>query len=187
MNRKQFSLLGLMLISSVASGRSPERGYRGFVDWSNNVRSELVWSGLPRSTVFYTGGSTCHGFQFDSHFFVGGGFVFEYSRRLDNHLFSPFVSGRYDVSFGSFTPFGDVRLGYNLTDGGGVYFSPSVGYRFNWGRKMGVNVAVGLNLTGYSVVCYDMSEDVIGYTHLYKTGTYHRAHAYFSFRVGIDF
>ena len=57
-----------------------------------------------------------------------------------------FGNVRGDWKFGQFTPFGDLRIGYTSFEGGGLYFSPAVGHRFNWGRKAGLNVGIGLKL-----------------------------------------
>lgn len=94
--------------------------------------------------------------------------------------------------FGKLTPFADLRLGCNFVNGGGVYFSPSVGYRFNWGRKMGINVALGYTLHSYStdiyrIVEHDLENDQGSIYVFEKTGTYTGTSSYFSFRLGIDF
>lgn len=98
-----------------------------------------------------------------------------------------YVNARTDWKFGKFTPFGDVKLGYNLTGGGGVFFSPSIGYRFNWGRKLGINLGVGYTLKGYKSAVYQVIESPDGYQIIEEIGTRNRNQSYFTVRLGIDF
>lgn len=193
---KRFFLFILVAVfsASIVFGRQPQRGYRGFIEWSSSVRSEkfLEWStpganGCYRDRLFYTGFSTSHGYQINPMFFVGAGLGMEYGEKLDNWIAPVFAQCRMDFEFGKFTPFGDLRLGYNMSDGGGVYFSPTVGHRFNWGRKMGINVGAGLTLAGYTVEQYNGWIDESGYIEMQYVGTKHKVRPYFSFRVGIDF
>lgn len=184
------SIAAIMVIALGCMARQPQRGYRGFIEWSNDLRSEYaLWfdGKVRKENLFYTGVSTSHGYQFNPWIFLGGGLMYEKCNNYDRHMQSPFVHGRTDLKFGSFTPFGDVRLGYNLSDGGGVYYSQNIGYRFNWGRKMGVNLGLGLTLQGYKydvVVPYVTPE---GYNTLTTVGNGRNCNVYFSFRVGIDF
>lgn len=195
MKRFCIFILVSVFVLSVANARQPKRGYRGFLDWSSSVRSEkfLEWSGpnmngVFRDNTFYTGFSTSHGYQIDPMFFVGAGFGVEYCSKMDNWIAPVYAQGRVDLQFGKVTPFGDVRLGYNLAQGGGVYFSPTIGYRFNWGRKTGINLGAGLTLAGYKVEEYDVWIDTeSSYIEMVYKGTRHKVRPYFSFRVGLDF
>lgn len=184
MKRLFITLIVSTILSLDASARQPERGYRGFIDWSNDLRSE-VW--VKRSYYHYTGFSTSHGYQINPLVFVGAGLQYEHCSLTGGNFVTPFLHGRTDFRFGRFTPFGEVRLGYNLTDGGGVYFSPNIGYRFNWGRKVGVNVGLGLTLLGYSYDLYEIAPTPEGYFTSYKVGSSRGVDPYFSFRVGFDF
>ena len=191
MKRKIFTLL-MLAVMLTAFAKQPERGYRGFLDWSNSYRTTASYTGFPRISSFYTGISTSHGYQFNPRLFVGAGIDFEHCSKIDSNILSLFAQGRTDLKFGKFTPFGDLRLGYNLAHGGGVYFSPSIGYRFSWNRKMGINIAIGYNLQGYSwdiyeVKNYDENHANGNWGILEKIGTGHGTASFFSFRVGIDF
>ena len=183
----------IMLAAALATfGRQPERGYRGFIDWSNSYRTTENFTGYPRISSYYTGISTSHGYQFNPLLFIGAGLDFEHCSKIDSNILALYAQGRTDFKFGRFTPFADVRLGYNFVTGGGVYFSPSIGYRFNWGRKVGVNVAVGYTLQGYTsdiyeVLEYDQGGSPSGWWIANKIGTHHGAASFFSFRVGPDF
>lgn len=187
MKRIIITFMALTAIASAAVARQPRVGYRGFIEWSNSLRSQENWYDNGSTTEFYTGFSTSHGYQFTPLLFVGGGLDYEHYSDLDSNILALFVQGRTDLKLGKYTPFGDLRLGYNFVAGGGVYFSPTVGYRFNWGRKMGINIGAGLTLLGYSNDIYDVSFDNDGYMMLNKTGTVHDSVLFFSFRVGIDF
>ncbi len=187
-------LISLLVITASAFGvtaRQPEVGYRGFVEWSNDYRSQKPFLGPDtRFNALYTGFSTSHGYQFNPWLFVGAGIEYEYCSKLEEHLLIPFFQGRTDLSFGKFTPFGDIRIGYNLVNNmldNGFYFSPNIGYRFNWGRKVGINVGAGVSILLRKLNSYDTVTTPEGYITYYKTGTYYKGKAFFSFRIGIDF
>jgi hypothetical protein len=188
---KRLTILFLVAFFAVyANAIEPQRGYRGFLEWDNNI-SSVNYDVVGRQTEYFTGLSTSHGYQFNSNLFAGVGLTLDRNVDFDEWMFPVFAQVRTDQNWGGFTPFGDLRIGYNLTDGGGIYFSPTVGYRFNWGRKMNLNVGVGLTLRGYSVEKYydDFYETPDGTS--YATTTYignsHKARAMFNIRVGIDF
>ncbi|MDE6297335.1 MAG: hypothetical protein K2L89_05760 [Muribaculaceae bacterium] len=195
--KRFFLIISLLSISLTTFARQPKKGYRGFFEWSNSLRSEEIATFTDgelniskgyRETFFFTGASTSHGYQINPMFFVGAGLAFEYNSKWDTWIAPLFAQGRLDLQLGKFTPFADVRLGWNMTDGGGVFFSPTVGYRFNWGRKLGINVGLGMSLIDYKIDKYEGSVDLDNnFYEIYYTGTYHKAKPYFSFRVGIDF
>ncbi|MDE6276706.1 MAG: hypothetical protein K2M06_01210 [Muribaculaceae bacterium] len=190
MHRLITSIAALLLVFAGMAARQPERGYRGFFDWSNSLRSDRIgFTGLDdsRTTLFYTGFDTSHGMQFNPWLYAGGGLEFLHCSKDDTNHFRPFAHVRTDLLFGKFSPFASLRLGYNLTNGGGVYFSPEIGYRFNWGRKTGINIGAGLTLQGYKIDVYDISMLPEGYLSYEYTHSERRCRAYFSFRVGIDF
>lgn len=194
MKRTILLLLAIIAFAHVSEARQPKRGYRGFLEWSSSVRSDnygvfnihgdLI---MQRESSFYTGLTTSHGYQINPMFFVGAGLGMERCGKLDNWVVPIFLQGRIDLKFGKFTPFGDLRLGANLAEGAGIYFSPSIGYRFNWGRKMGVNIGAGLTLAGYKADHYEGT--IIGPDsyEIQYVGTKQHLRPYFSFRLGIDF
>lgn len=68
---------------------------------------------------------------------------------------SPFSPNRASTPAGDASPpYLSVRLGANLSDHGGIYFSPMVGYRFNWGRKTALNFGLGITLFGRRMPTY---------------------------------
>lgn len=182
------------LLNSASHARQPQRGYRGFIEWSNNVRSEryanLVSAtslSFYRQTQLYTGVTTSHGYQINPMFFVGAGLGMERHTTSDNWIAPVFVQSRLDLLLGRFTPFADIRLGANLSSGTGIYFSPSIGYRFNWGRKTGINIGAGLTLAGYKAHHYEGTWQGPDSFELQYIGTKRHVRAYFSFRLGLDF
>ena len=194
MKRTIILILATITLCQVAEARQPGRGYRGFLEWSSSLRSEnfgyLDMNGnllINRENTFYTGFSTSHGYQINPLFFIGAGLGMERCGSLDNWVAPIFIEGRIDLKFGKFTPYGDLRLGANVAEGAGVYFSPTIGYRFNWGRKMGVNLGVGLTLAGYRVEHYEGTITGPDSYEIQYVGTKRHIRPYFSFRVGIDF
>ena len=194
MKRTIILILATITLCQVAEARQPGRGYRGFLEWSSSLRSEnfgyLDMNGnllINRENTFYTGFSTSHGYQINPLFFIGAGLGMERCGSLDNWVAPIFIEGRIDLKFGKFTPYGDLRLGANVAEGAGVYFSPTIGYRFNWGRKMGVNLGAGLTLAGYRVEHYEGTITGPDSYEIQYVGTKRHIRPYFSFRVGIDF
>lgn len=186
MKRKIFTLL-LVMLAIGANCRQPERGYRGFVEWDNRLTSYDEFIPGNSVTYYYTGVSTSHGYQFNPYFFLGAGLAIDCSTRGGSAEILVFLQARGDFKFGRFTPFADLRGGYTLTNNGGWIFSPTVGYRFNWGRKVGVNVGVGLMLRVHNVDNYDVSINPDGYWIMTSSGQTHYTKAMFAFRVGFDF
>ncbi len=184
----------IMLATVSAGARQPGKGYRGFLDWSSSVRSDrfgfINIDGsfeTYRDNTFYTGFSTSHGYQINPIFFVGAGFGMERCGEWDSWIAPVFMQGRADFLFGKFTPFGDLRIGYNVANGGGVYVSPTVGYRFNWARKMGVNLGLGMSIAGYTAEHYEGSFTSPDSYETQYVGKQSHARVYFTFRAGIDF
>ena len=194
MKRTIFLLLAVIAFAHVSEARQPKRGYRGFLEWSNSVRSDnfgiIDIHGnlcMERQGSFYTGFSTSHGYQINPMFFIGAGLGMERCGKLDNWVVPIFIQGRVDLKFGKFTPFGDLRLGANVAEGAGIYISPTIGYRFNWGRKMGINLGAGLTLAGYRAEHYEGTMTDPDSYEIQYVGTKRHIRPYFSFRLGIDF
>ncbi len=181
-------LFGVLACGAVAFGRQPEKGQRTFVDVNNSLHAEIAFYGGESNSRYYVGASAVHGYQFNRHLFVGGGAAFEIMPK-DGSLFTlpVFADVRYDMKFGGFTPFLDGRLGYNFVDGGGLYASPMVGYRFNWGRKTAINFGVGATFNGYRYPAYfTYWTPESGMVNEY-IGTKHAVEVIFSFRLGLEF
>ena len=184
----------LILISTVATveAKQPKRGYRGFLEWSSSIRSEVFDEDefthkKQREAMFCAGLSTSHGYQINPVFFVGAGINLECLCNNFEFISPVFLQGRADFLFGKFTPFADLRIGYNLVPDSEIYLSPTIGYRFNWGRKMGVNIGLGLSVVDYTTDRYDYIVTGPDSYEMYFVKKEHNVMAFFTFRVGIDF
>ena len=80
-----------------------------------------------------------------------------------------------------------MRLGLSTSGGGGVYFSPTVGYRFNWGHKASINVGLGLTLKSKNMESYDFTILPDGSGLLTPLGRKHLAECLFALRLGVEF
>lgn len=191
--RRIYFFIAISLISFSGFARQPERGYRGFAEWANDVKLDIAIYGGPTHSKFYTGVALSQGYQFNPYLYVGGGIMVEQcidkgDLEDDNKLFSApfFADVRTDLKFGKFTPFIDARIGYNFSNYGGVYFSPTIGYRISVYRKIGINISLGYSLTGNRNYIEKTVDDESWGT----VTTYRRSHQYnncLTFRVGFDF
>lgn len=158
--KRIYMMMIMSMLALTGWGRQPERGYRGFVDGSMTFHIETSLYGSKSHE--WLGAQTSHGYQFNPHLFVGAGIGYE--ALLNNgssrqkRIFPVFADVRSDWKFGKFTPFIDAKLGANFTKGTGLYFSPSIGYRFNWGTKMAVNLAVGASFFGWHEEGYKVDD-----------------------------
>lgn len=183
-------LFAIAAVSIGAFALQPQCGYRGFIEWENSTRRYLQLMDPNKKELHtYSGVSTSHGYQFNPNFYLGAGLTVQRNNYFNDWILPVFLQVRTDQKFGVFTPFGDMRIGYSLTDGGGIYFSPMVGYRFNWGRKLGINVGLGLTVKQVTYDIYDLVYNENGYWMTsVKTGKKgHYTDTYFSFKIGIDF
>lgn len=187
---KKITLSLLAAVALSAQARDPQTGYRGFVDWDNSIGAldhfgyaSGTWK---HDTNWFIGVSTTDGYQLNENVFLGGGILFSASAP-GGHLNIPlYAAVRYDCRFEKFTPFGDVRLGYNMADGGGIYFSPTVGYRLSLGAKTNLNFGVGLTVRGYTEETTVVEALDPGWP-LEYVENHHKANAMFTFRIGFDF
>ncbi|MDE6480550.1 MAG: hypothetical protein K2L45_09785 [Muribaculaceae bacterium] len=193
---KKFFLTLTMAATTIliASAREPKSGYRGFVDLDCTIGKAYWFSSADgyykHEGLLYLGFTTSHGYQINRHAYVGAGFMM--SLGFPSLMLPVFADFRYDRSFGKFTPYGDVRIGYSFSDGGGMYFSPIVGYRVNLGRKANFNIGVGLTLCGQTHEKYitDCQKDETSDEYeciVYYVGTRHIYDPRFSLRFGFDF
>ncbi len=188
--------------------RMPKEGYRGFLEVgaSGGMREIGASDGIGAREYYYTHDgiifiSTTHGYQFNENFFLGGGFILGFGVEGE---FPVYIDGRYDFKFNKITPFADLRIGYNLWKeghAGGFWFSPTIGYRFNWGRKAGFNIGVGfsfkemdvpvlqtvIGIPDYPLYDPDMGDEVPLKEYLTKVGSKVRFEPYWTVRIGFDF
>ena len=205
---KRYIIASFAILFSAVCGfaRQPERGYRGFAELTNRIYHDSYNYSYRSNTHYSPGIATSHGYQFNPWLFIGAGidytlddrsyYIYKEDGNLHNHLhydpseylLSFFAHGRTDLQFGKFTPFADVRLGWNASSNGTVYFSPSIGYRFNWDRKVGLNIGVGYTLDSFRYQEFKQVDTIYGYQTWVPTGKYYNLNnSSFTFRVGIDF
>ncbi|MDE6548230.1 MAG: hypothetical protein K2L22_04450 [Muribaculaceae bacterium] len=197
MKRYIIASFAILLLAACGFARQPERGYRGFAEWTNRIYHDSYNYSYRSNTHYSPGIATSHGYQFNPWLFAGAGIDLTLSDIgiLNHHAYSLnqtelaiFAEGRTDLKFGKFTPFADIRLGWNTSENGKAYFSPSIGYRFNWGRKVGINIGIGYTLDTYRYEKHIQGTTPEGYTIYVPTGEYYNWNkSSFTFRVGIDF
>ena len=188
MKKLFFAILVVLLCAPMGYAREPKRGYRGFFDIDACICAfeyDEDW----HPAIWAAGLSTSHGYQINNNWFVGAGVMFEPYLNFGGGIVPFFAEGRFDKTWGKFTPFADVRLGYAINDGAGdgVYFSPTVGYRFNFGHKVNINIGLGLNFRSmtqrYEAYWRDPATNI---SYNYKE-SYTSTRSMFNFRVGFDF
>lgn len=158
---KKYIIIVLLVLFGVtqmnAELRDPQRGYRGFVESENYIIPNLGFiAGDGGDSDFWTGVSTVHGYQINPRLFVGAGMsciwqITDDDSRSDNgklRYLPLFADVRTDLRFGRFTPFADLRVGCNLLKHGAFSGALTIGYRFSWGRRVALNLALGVNMIG---------------------------------------
>lgn len=138
----------------------PERGYRGFIDSNNFLDLNIGFLvGSSGDSYVSTGFTTSHGYQFNDWLYVGGGTGFVYNLNWKDleathyndksrYVIPIFAEVRLDARWNRFTPYFSAQIGGNVAERGGLYLSPTVGYRFNWGRKSAINFGLGATVYG---------------------------------------
>lgn len=95
MKRTIITLMAIIAIFTTSLARQPQRGYRGFLDWSNSLHVEHLkdnqdpWNNGGSLTEFYTGFSTSHGYQFNPKFFLGAGLDYEHCSKISSNILAP--------------------------------------------------------------------------------------------------
>ena len=119
------------------------RGYKGFIGFGAQY-----WNVDESSASLFTS----HGYQFNSHIFLGGGIaylknifeIFGDERDELDYVLPVYAHFRYNLLSKRFSPFIEVKEGYSLAGITGVYAEVSSGLRIGVGRKgQAVNVALG--------------------------------------------
>ena len=184
----------VFIVVAMAQAKEPHKGYRGFIEWDTSLGKADWWSSADgvdeRGALLFMGLATSHGFQINRHAYVGAGLMLSIGNPC--MMLPVFGDFRYDVKLGKFTPYADCRLGYSISDGGGVYFSPMIGYRFNWGRKTNFNIGIGMTLCGqtsekYEAKFYEGETPDDSFYVISYVGKEHLYYPRFSLRLGIDF
>ena len=112
--------------------------------------------------------NTTHGYQFNPHFFVGGGlglhFMTEYNTpdmniALDyrKELLDIPIYGnvRWTIINNKVTPFIDGKIGHYVTNRGGLYASISFGCRVSIYNTQGINFSIGYSYENLEFESFD--------------------------------
>lgn len=152
-----FILISLFILTNSIKAKTPQNGYRGFLEWNTEVGWENNWG--VSETYWLYGLSTSHGYQFNPHLFIGAGvWLQSSSEHVPWKISLPiFAQARTDWEFGKVPLFIDLKAGgvlngRNSLDVPGnekIFISPSFGYHLDWGRKVGANFSIGVSIFGY--------------------------------------
>lgn len=187
--RKALLLATLLVTVNVAAG-PPREGYRGFLELTHSSRNEVYrfvdFVSAP-AKASYWGIGTSHGYQCLPQLFTGFGIDIEYCNIINTWIIPMYLHLRTDLQFGRFSPYAEIRGGVNMSQGVGPYFSPTIGYRLNWGRKLGINLGVGFTYINARNI---IKEQVTGSKGEFSNmNTYEKVSnkIYFSTRIGMEF
>ena len=120
------------------------RGFRAFSDYAY-----IQGMGLDKNHRFEFMQSI--GFQFNPIFYTGLGVGYDFTLNNRDASVPFFVNQRINFLDEYTTPFWDVKVGYSIGEGKGIYFSTSVGASFtkNGGRAFNVGLVYSLQKTKY--------------------------------------
>lgn len=148
---KKTLIVACLLLGSVATFAQRDLGYRGFVDIGGGV-------GVTPGSRFTLGLSTVHGYQAAPFLFVGAGIAandigwknsWRYGDTSNDGIILPvFGDIRVDVGAGKFSPFVEMRGGYDFICGNGLYLNPSIGVHYAKSDNFGFNLSVGYEHQG---------------------------------------
>lgn len=137
----------MMLVTSICmadsfwtNGTGPRVGYKGFVDGG--------FHGRPMSPYYYGAEiTTTHGYQICPFVFVGAGAglkVTPYPDVPSDKMIAIPIFGDLRITRDhKNTPFVDAKIGYAVGPNYGLYFKPTIGYRFDCKGNVGFNMGIG--------------------------------------------
>lgn len=151
---KKTILIAIMVLNCLSGfAIAPHSGYRGFADINCDMAFPKYWWGESRTDIYF-GLSTTHGYQFNPHFFLGGGIMIErYKEGGDSYSYGElpyFAQARTDWTFGKANVYADLRFGGVVGGEYRLYLSPTVGYSFPIGKGSDMYLGVGMNFRGCS-------------------------------------
>ena len=144
---------------SIVSAQQLEGGrYKGFVSFEYKIGNDGIYGSngvynLKRNARG-VGVMTSHGCLLNKFVYLGAGFsLVNYT--LDNLgraiAFPLFVHFRANMSENRVSPYFDLKTGYSPFDLEGFFLSPNFGLRFGLGKRVGLNLEVGVALQGYKI------------------------------------
>lgn len=151
----------IALCSMTAMGKTLERGYRGFLEWNFEVGSHFIEANHNHTASILGGFSTSHGYQFNKHLYIGGGFWLPGNIQHDYWWYfistysaiPVFIHGRTDWTFGKVPLFLDMRIGFVPIGGykmgyghGQPFFTPHLGFRWAVNSRVSWNLSFGASI-----------------------------------------
>lgn len=125
-----------------------QSGYKGSVEVGTDLSFDTSTSFKRRNNTASFAIATVHGYQFNSHFFVGVGV--EYNANQTSYL-PIFGDARLSLTMGEWHPFLDIRIGGEALDDEtqGAYFNPSIGVLRPLNDQLGIYASLGYtNMAG---------------------------------------
>ncbi len=138
------------------------KGYKGFFE------AGYLWDIRNSNTISANKLelSTSHGFQFNNHFYIGGGVALDRYNDAECTAVPIFADFRANFLNKKLTPFSNIRLGYTAGDITGVYVSLAAGLRITLKAKMALNLKVEFASQGHDEL---IIAHWFGYTDEYET------------------
>lgn len=173
---KKVIIIASLLLGSICTFAQRDLGYRGFLDLGGGI-------GITPATRFMVGISTVHGYQAAPFLFVGAGVAANdiawkeggrWESENDGIVVPVFGDVRLDMGAGKFSPFVDLRGGYDFICGNGLYLNPSIGIHYAKSDNFGFNLSIGYDHQGTK-------------NEFYWDGKEKKSLGYLSLKFGIDF
>lgn len=143
---KKKCLLTLFVLIFLSCSSYAQKGYRGNIEFG----SCFLIGDYPyppfysNDTFVYYNLSTTHGYQFNSHIFVGAGVEFMgWGSAYGLESCPLFADAKINILSGKWKPFIDCRAGIDLQNGCGFYANPSIGIQFSFTEKLGLYLKAG--------------------------------------------
>lgn len=145
---KKVFFIACLLLGSVATFAQRDLGYRGFLDLGGGI-------GISPASRFMAGVSTVHGYQAAPFLFFGAGIAAnellwkeDWGGNYDAIVTPVFADVRLDMGAGKYSPFVDLRGGYDFICGNGLYLNPSIGVHYAKSDNFGFNLSIGYEHQG---------------------------------------
>ena len=154
--RRLLFICNVLLFACTASlAQAIEKGYHGLVE----AGYSLVYFGSSSTKVNWGEINTVHGYQATPNLFVGAGVGFHFVPEVkdgdiggkphwkrDTSMEIPlFADFRWTILNKRVTPFIDLRLGHDLTNGSGMYQCLNIGCRFALKNNYAINAMIALD------------------------------------------
>ena len=194
--KKILSLLSIAFFSITSvDAQVIETGYHGFIEGAYSIEVNGATLAMNWPEI-----NTIHGYQATPNLFVGAGLGFHFmpelkegmidgvpAWKIDSKMEIPlFADFRWTILNKGVTPFVDLRLGHNLSNGSGLYGAIGAGCRYALKSKHAIYA-----LASYTIhkLVYDQSYMVSGrgYSYTWKYRDFEEYLHAISIKVGFEF